>query len=159
MSGSICKYCKRLALSGAVAIDTSHPRYKIQSILQIQTQAACQTASMDARRWLQRRLDGNIDVYDQRCAHTVEAEPKMPLQWVLRDLLSLTGTKFGCADRGRAAPGDLRQRGQGCQLLIAEWGRNLWFVYILITEVCRSPSGCPPIPWRCVQGHSVMNCG
>ncbi len=29
-------------------------------------------------------------------ARTVEAEPDMPLLWVLRDLLSLTGTKFGC---------------------------------------------------------------
>ena len=26
----------------------------------------------------------------------VEAEPDMPLLWVLRDLLHLTGTKFGC---------------------------------------------------------------
>ncbi len=26
----------------------------------------------------------------------VEAEPDMPLLWVLRDLLGLTGTKFGC---------------------------------------------------------------
>lgn len=29
-------------------------------------------------------------------ARTVEAEPDMPLLWVLRDLLNLTGTKFGC---------------------------------------------------------------
>jgi aerobic-type carbon monoxide dehydrogenase small subunit (CoxS/CutS family) len=29
-------------------------------------------------------------------AHTVEAEAKMPLLWVLRDLLGLTGTKFSC---------------------------------------------------------------
>ena len=29
-------------------------------------------------------------------ASTVEAEPEMPLLWVLRDLLGLTGTKFGC---------------------------------------------------------------
>jgi isoquinoline 1-oxidoreductase subunit alpha len=29
-------------------------------------------------------------------ARTVDAEPDMPLLWVLRDLLSLTGTKFGC---------------------------------------------------------------
>lgn len=28
--------------------------------------------------------------------HTVDAEPDMPLLWVLRDLLQLTGTKFGC---------------------------------------------------------------
>lgn len=28
--------------------------------------------------------------------HTVEAPADMPLLWVLRDLLGLTGTKFGC---------------------------------------------------------------
>ncbi|MBL7826820.1 MAG: (2Fe-2S)-binding protein [Saprospiraceae bacterium] len=28
--------------------------------------------------------------------HNVEAEPDMPLLWVLRDILNLTGTKFGC---------------------------------------------------------------
>jgi isoquinoline 1-oxidoreductase alpha subunit len=27
---------------------------------------------------------------------TVEAEPGMPLLWVLRDILGLTGTKYGC---------------------------------------------------------------
>ncbi|HEX3407507.1 MAG TPA: (2Fe-2S)-binding protein [Caulobacteraceae bacterium] len=29
-------------------------------------------------------------------ARTVDAPPDMPLLWVLRDLLGLTGTKFGC---------------------------------------------------------------
>jgi len=29
-------------------------------------------------------------------AHTVEAPADMPLLWVLRDLLGMTGTKFGC---------------------------------------------------------------
>ncbi len=28
--------------------------------------------------------------------HTVDVPPDMPLLWVLRDLLGLTGTKFGC---------------------------------------------------------------
>ncbi len=28
--------------------------------------------------------------------HTVEAEPDMPLLWVLRDVLGLVGTKYGC---------------------------------------------------------------
>ena len=28
--------------------------------------------------------------------HTVEADPKMPLLWVIRDIVGLTGTKFGC---------------------------------------------------------------
>src|SRR5262249_42420987 len=29
-------------------------------------------------------------------SHTVDASPDMPLLWVLRDLLGMTGTKFGC---------------------------------------------------------------
>ncbi|CAL8478070.1 MULTISPECIES: (2Fe-2S)-binding protein [Caballeronia] len=28
--------------------------------------------------------------------HTVDAPPDMPLLWVLRDIVGLTGTKFGC---------------------------------------------------------------
>ena len=28
--------------------------------------------------------------------HTVEAPPDMPLLWVIRDMVGLTGTKFGC---------------------------------------------------------------
>ena len=28
--------------------------------------------------------------------HQVEVEPQMPLLWVLRDILNLTGTKYGC---------------------------------------------------------------
>jgi len=29
-------------------------------------------------------------------SHQVDAAPEMPLLWVLRDLLDMTGTKFGC---------------------------------------------------------------
>jgi len=29
-------------------------------------------------------------------SHTVDAPPDMPILWVLRDLIGLTGTKFGC---------------------------------------------------------------
>lgn len=29
-------------------------------------------------------------------SHTVEADESMPILWVLRDLLDLTGTKYGC---------------------------------------------------------------
>jgi len=29
-------------------------------------------------------------------AHEIEVDPEMPLLWVLRDLLGLTGTKYGC---------------------------------------------------------------
>ncbi len=30
--------------------------------------------------------------------HDVDADPDMPLLWVLRDLLKLTGTKYGCGE-------------------------------------------------------------
>jgi len=30
--------------------------------------------------------------------HAVEAQPDTPLLWVLRDLLQLTGTKYGCGE-------------------------------------------------------------
>ena len=36
----------------------------------------------------------NLNVNGQ--VHAVDAPPDMPLLWVLRDLLKLTGTKFGC---------------------------------------------------------------
>src|SRR5260221_517177 len=29
-------------------------------------------------------------------SHTVEADPAMPLLWAIRDLVGLTGTKYGC---------------------------------------------------------------
>jgi isoquinoline 1-oxidoreductase subunit alpha len=29
-------------------------------------------------------------------AHSLDADPQMPLLWALRDILGLTGTKFGC---------------------------------------------------------------
>src|SRR5215831_21407813 len=29
-------------------------------------------------------------------SHTVDAAPEMPLLWVLRDVLGMNGTKFGC---------------------------------------------------------------
>ncbi|HZB93090.1 MAG TPA: (2Fe-2S)-binding protein [Stellaceae bacterium] len=29
-------------------------------------------------------------------SHTIDTDPQMPLLWALRDILRLTGTKFGC---------------------------------------------------------------
>ena len=58
--------------------------------------------------------------------HSVEVEPEMPLLWVLRDVLGMTGTKFGC---GVAACGactvhlDGRAR-RSCQLPLAAIGQQ-----------------------------------
>jgi isoquinoline 1-oxidoreductase alpha subunit len=35
-------------------------------------------------------------VYVNGTSHQVDVEPEMPLLWVLRDVLGLTGTKYGC---------------------------------------------------------------
>ena len=37
-----------------------------------------------------------LDVNGTR--HRLDADPEMPLLWALRDLLGLTGTKFGCGE-------------------------------------------------------------
>jgi isoquinoline 1-oxidoreductase alpha subunit len=36
----------------------------------------------------------NLQINDK--SYTVEADPKMPLLWAIRDLAGLTGTKYGC---------------------------------------------------------------
>jgi isoquinoline 1-oxidoreductase alpha subunit len=30
--------------------------------------------------------------------HTLDVDPEMPILWVLRDVLGLTGTKYGCGE-------------------------------------------------------------
>jgi isoquinoline 1-oxidoreductase alpha subunit len=42
------------------------------------------------------RDDAVIEVQINGVAHQVDAPAEMPLLWVLRDLVGLTGTKFGC---------------------------------------------------------------
>lgn len=38
----------------------------------------------------------NVEFRINGVAKSIEAEPDMPLLWVIRDLLGLTGTKYGC---------------------------------------------------------------
>jgi isoquinoline 1-oxidoreductase subunit alpha len=37
-----------------------------------------------------------INITVNGAVHTVDADPEMPLLWALRDVLRMTGTKFGC---------------------------------------------------------------
>jgi isoquinoline 1-oxidoreductase subunit alpha len=41
-------------------------------------------------------MGGGVELQINGKAVTVEAEPDMPLLWVLRDVMGMTGTKFGC---------------------------------------------------------------
>jgi isoquinoline 1-oxidoreductase subunit alpha len=38
----------------------------------------------------------NFTINVNGTAHDIDVEPDMPLLWVLRDVLGMTGTKFGC---------------------------------------------------------------
>jgi isoquinoline 1-oxidoreductase alpha subunit len=57
-------------------------------------------------------------------AHEVDAEPETPLLWVLRDILGMTGTKYGC---GIAACGACTvhldgQPTRSCQVAVGDLG-------------------------------------
>jgi len=39
-------------------------------------------------------MQSTLTINGQR--HTLEADPRTPLLWILRDTLALTGTKYGC---------------------------------------------------------------
>ncbi|MDQ3290041.1 MAG: (2Fe-2S)-binding protein [Bacteroidota bacterium] len=38
----------------------------------------------------------NLSLTINNQSHTVDVDPEMPLLWVIRDIVGLTGTKFGC---------------------------------------------------------------
>ncbi|WP_239025158.1 (2Fe-2S)-binding protein [Rhodoligotrophos defluvii] len=56
--------------------------------------------------------------------HRVEAEPDTPLLWILRDVLGLTGTKYGCGtgDCGACTVLVGSRPRRSCQLRIARLG-------------------------------------
>jgi isoquinoline 1-oxidoreductase alpha subunit len=86
---------------------------------------------------------------------TLEAEPEMPLLWALRDLLDLTGTKYGC---GIGACGACTVHLDGvavrsCQLPVGSIGdRKVTTIEGLSTD------GSHPIQQAWVA-HEVSQCG
>jgi aerobic-type carbon monoxide dehydrogenase small subunit (CoxS/CutS family) len=54
--------------------------------------------------------------------HSVAADPEMPLLWVLRDLLLLTGTKYGCGVGvcGACTVHEGRRAVRACQIKLAD---------------------------------------
>ncbi|WP_395703882.1 (2Fe-2S)-binding protein [Aquabacterium sp.] len=86
---------------------------------------------------------------------TVQADPEMPLLWLLRDRLALTGTKYGCG-MGLCGACTVQVDGQparACQLPVGEIGSRR-----ITTIEGLSPDGNHPVQqaWRALN---VPQCG
>jgi isoquinoline 1-oxidoreductase alpha subunit len=89
-------------------------------------------------------------------AHQVDVPPDMPLLWVLRDVLGLTGTKFGC---GIAQCGACTVHVDGaplrsCQLPVGSLGGR---AVTTIEAIGATPAGAKV--QRAWLDHEVIQCG
>jgi len=86
---------------------------------------------------------------------TVDADPAMPLLWALRDLLGLTGTKFGCGI-GACGACTVHLNGQAVRSCITSIG-DVGDQEITTIEGL-SPQGTHPIQ-RAWVANNVPQCG
>jgi isoquinoline 1-oxidoreductase subunit alpha len=88
--------------------------------------------------------------------HTVDVEAEMPLLWVLRDVLGITGPKYGC---GVAACGACTVHLDGvaeraCQVLIGDVGTRV----ITTIEGLGTPAALHAVQAAWLE-HQVAQCG
>jgi isoquinoline 1-oxidoreductase subunit alpha len=87
--------------------------------------------------------------------HHIDADPQMPLLWALRDILGLTGTKFGC---GVGACGACTVHLDGnavraCLTTLADASGH-----VIVTIEGLSPDGSHPLQ-RAWEQKNVPQCG
>lgn len=87
--------------------------------------------------------------------HDIDADPQMPLLWAIRDILGLTGTKFGC---GIGACGACTVHMDGaavrsCMVTLASASGHP-----IVTIEGLSPNGTHPLQ-RAWTAHNVPQCG
>jgi isoquinoline 1-oxidoreductase alpha subunit len=97
-----------------------------------------------------------LDVTVNGAAHRIDVPPDMPLLWVLRDVLGLTGTKFGC---GIAQCGACTVHVDGatlrsCQLPVGSLGGR---AVTTIEAIGATPAGAKV--QRAWLDHEVIQCG
>jgi aerobic-type carbon monoxide dehydrogenase small subunit (CoxS/CutS family) len=87
--------------------------------------------------------------------HSVEAAPDMPLLWVLRDLLDLTGSKYGCGIGACGACTVLLDGAeqQSCQITVSKIGSKK-----VTTIEGLSKDGSHPLQKAWIE-HDVPQCG
>lgn len=88
-------------------------------------------------------------------SRTVECDPEMPLLWALRDLMGLTGTKYGCGFGicGSCAVLIGREAVRSCQLTVAEVGDKK-----VTTIEGLGAKGMNPVQKAWIE-HDVPQCG
>lgn len=88
-------------------------------------------------------------------SHQIDAPPDMPLLWVLRDILGLTGTKYGCgiAQCGACTVHVDGMAVRSCQLLIADVAGEVTTI-----EGLGAPNALHPVQAAWID-HQVAQCG
>ena len=97
-----------------------------------------------------------IDITINGKVHSVDAEPDMPLLWVLRDELGMTGTKYGCgiAQCGACTVHIDGQAVRSCQRPVGDLGGSS----ITTIEGLGSPETLHAVQ-QAWQDHQVAQCG
>ncbi|MCT4333313.1 (2Fe-2S)-binding protein [Paracoccus sp. YLB-12] len=87
--------------------------------------------------------------------HQIDAEAGMPLLWVLRDILGLTGTKYGCgiAQCGACTVHIDGMAVRSCQIALADVGGEVTTI-----EGLGTPDAPHPVQQAWID-HQVAQCG
>jgi isoquinoline 1-oxidoreductase subunit alpha len=87
--------------------------------------------------------------------HNVEVDPQMPLLWAIRDILGLTGTKFGCGI-GACGACTVLMDGDAVRSCATTLGDAAGHEIITIEGL--SPDGTHPVQ-RAWKANNVPQCG
>jgi isoquinoline 1-oxidoreductase alpha subunit len=85
----------------------------------------------------------------------IDADPQMPLLWAIRDLLGLTGTKFGCGI-GACGACTVHMDGNAVRSCITPIAAAVG--HEIVTVEGLSPDGTHPVQ-RAWETHNVPQCG
>ena len=87
--------------------------------------------------------------------HEVAADPQMPLLWAIRDILGMTGTKFGCGI-GACGACTVHMDGNAVRSCITSLGDAAGREIVTIEGL--SPNGTHPVQ-RAWEANNVPQCG
>lgn len=87
--------------------------------------------------------------------HDIDADPQMPLLWAIRDIIGLTGTKFGCGI-GACGACTVHMDGQATRACITTLADAAGHAIVTIEGL--SPDGSHPVQ-QAWKAHNVPQCG